>query len=119
MPAFYSITYENGITQIKFTRKPTYSELQIIVDDIAENFSYRKRLWDLSNIYFDLTIQEIQDIARYGKKKFIRPNSMAIIAPQDLAFGTLRAFEVYRTREHAMARVFRTEEEAVAWLESL
>lgn len=87
------------------------------IDDIAANFPYEKRLWDFSNIAFDFTMDELRSIAEYGKMTFSQPNKAAIVAPQDLAFGEMRAFEVYREqRGLAAARVLRTRQEALAWL---
>ncbi len=40
-----------------------------------------------------------------------------IVIPDDLAFGLSRMFEVYREDGLAGHMVFRTEEEARAWLE--
>ena len=113
----YSIEYINGITRVQFSSKPSYSEVKTIVDDIAENFPYEKRLWDLSNIKFNFTMDEIKAIAAYGKTKFLKPNKLAIIAPDDLAYAEVRVFEVYREQEeHAVARAFRAEKEALEWL---
>jgi hypothetical protein len=113
----YQIEFENGITSIRFTKNPAYADLQKAIDDLANNHAYEFRLWDFSEIAFDLSMNEIQNIAEYGKEKFTKPNNAAIVAPQDLAYGVLRAFEVYRKQEHAHARVFRTRQEALAWLE--
>ena len=112
----YTIEHKDGITTIRFTAKPTYSEVQGVIDDIVENHPYNLRLWDFSNIEFDFNEKEIIDIANYGKLKFVKPNKLALVAPQDLAYGQLRAFEVYREEAHAVARVFRTKPEAMAWL---
>ena len=113
----YSIECINGITRIQFSSKPSYSEAQTIIDDIAENFPYEKRLWDLSNIKFNFTMNEIKAISAYGKSKFLKPNKLAIIAPDDLAYAEMRVFEVYREQEeHAVARAFRVEKEALEWL---
>ena len=63
-------------------------------------------------------MEEIQEIAIYGKSKFVVKNRLAAVAPQDVAYGTLRAFEVYREQEgHSVPRVFRTKQEAIEWLE--
>lgn len=113
----YSIEFVNGITRIQFFNKPSYSETQAVIDDIAENFPYEKRLWDLSNIKFNFTMNEIKAISSYGKSKFLKPNKLAIIAPDDLAYAEMRVFEVYREQEeHAVARAFRAEKEAIEWL---
>ncbi len=112
------IEYVDGITEIRFSQAPSYADARAAIDDIAANFPYAKRLWDFSNIAFDFTMDELYSIAEYGKLTFTQPNKAAIVAPQDLAYGEMRAFEVYREQaDHATARVFRTREEALAWLQ--
>jgi len=83
---------------------------------IKKNYSYTLRLWDLLNINFSLTMDEIKEIAAYGKQKFTEPSAMALVTQQDLAYGELRVFEIYREEQNARARVFRDREEAVNWL---
>ena len=113
----YQIEYLNGITKIRFTSRPTFDEVKIVINDIAENYPYEKRLWDLSNIDFHFTIKELHDIAEYGKVKFIKPNKMAIVSPNINVDIEMTIFEVYRTQEgHSKTRAFRQESEAVAWL---
>ena len=113
----YSIAVENGITRIVCLQKPTYEDATRMIDDVAENFPYEKRLWDFSKIQFDFSMQELMAISNYGKQKFLKPNRVAIIAPDDLAFGEMRVFQVYREQEeHSVARAFRTEAEALEWL---
>ena len=117
MSKYYSIKHVNGITRIQFSKSPTYNEVQTVIDDIVENFPYIKRLWVFSNIKFDLTIDEIKAIAKYGKSKFIKPNKLAIVAPDDRAYFKLHIFQAYRKqKEHSVANVFRTEQEALEWL---
>jgi hypothetical protein len=117
MSKYYSIKHVNGITRIQFTKNPTYEEVQAVIDDIAENFPYIKRLWDFSNINFDLSIDEIKAIALYGKSKFINPNKLAIVAPDDRAYFKLHIFQAHRKqKKHSVANVFRTEQEALEWL---
>lgn len=113
----YVITVEDGITRIKFLVNPTYEDTKKIIDEIVENYPYERRLWDMSEINFDFTTAEIQLIAEYGKKKFIKPNKLAIYAVNDLAFGEMRQFEVYREEEgKALPKVFRSKKEAIKWL---
>ena len=52
----YLIKHVNSITRIKFSKNPSYSDAREVIDDIAENFPYEKRLWDFSRIKFDFTI---------------------------------------------------------------
>ncbi len=63
----YTIEHVNGITRIQFSKNPEYNEVQTVIDDIAENFPYVKRLWDFSNIKFDLSVDEIKAIAEILK----------------------------------------------------
>lgn len=113
----HEISVEDGITVIKFLAKPTYQDLVNIIDDIIENYPYERRLWDLSEINFDLSLSEIQQIADYGKQKFIKPNKLALFATQNLVFGEMKQFEAYREEEnHALPKVFRSKTEAMDWL---
>lgn len=114
----YTIDHIDGITRIKFLKRPTLRDARAVVDEIAANYPYAKRLWDFRAISFDFSMDDLKSIAEYGKRKFTEANRVAIIAPGDLAYGEMRAFEVYRAEEdHAEARVFRTEEEALEWLD--
>ena len=119
MSNIYLITYENGITKIKFLVNPSFEHVKLIIDEIAESHPYEKRLWDMSEIKFNFTSDEIQRIATYGKLKFTKPNKLAIFALDDLAFGEMRQFEVYREEEgKSLPRVFRNEQDAIEWLNS-
>jgi hypothetical protein len=113
----YKIEHVDGVTRIKFFSKPSYEDTQMVIDEIAANYPYDKRLWDLTNVDFDFTMSEIQAIAAYGKSRFIAPNKLAIVTDSDLAYGEMRAFEVYREEQgHSVARAFRNEEQAREWL---
>ena len=87
MAAKHSIEHDNGITSISFSQKPSYAELQRAIDGIVEKYPYEYRLWDLSNIYVDLSMKEILDIADYGKDKFAKPNKAAFVAPRIWRMG--------------------------------
>jgi len=104
--------YKNSI----FIKTNIY-RVQSIIDEITSNYPYEKRLWDLSKIKFKFTSDEIRAISEYGKSKFPMPNKLAIIATDELVFGEMRMFEVYREQEgHTAVCVFRTEPEALEWL---
>lgn len=55
----YIVTVDNGITYIKFLESPSFGQIKVIIDDIAENYPYEKRLWDLSSVSFDLPVSEL------------------------------------------------------------
>ena len=119
MPKIHTIAYKDGITKIKFLTKPSYEQVKSIIDEIVENYPYERKLWDLSEINFDFSTTEIHMISEYGKLKFTKPNKIAIYALDDLAFGEMRQFGIYREEEgKAISRVFRNEHEAIEWLNS-
>ena len=114
----YTISHENGITKVKFFIQPTVDLAKQIIDEIVDKYPYDKRLWDISNIEFDFTLAEIKIIAEYGKLKFINPSKIALLAVDDLAFGEMRQFGVYREEDKVHTRVFRNQQEAIDWLNS-
>ena len=119
MPDTYIISYSDGITEVKFLVSPSFEDIKSIIDDLVENHTYEKRLWDLSEIKFNLTIDEIKKISEYGKLKFTKPNKLAMYVIDDLAFGEMRQFMVYREEENkVLPRAFRNKQEAIDWLNS-
>ncbi len=114
----YTIQEVNDITTIVFLQAPTFDDAKEVIDTIAKNNSYHLRLWDFSSVLFNFTRDEIQEIATYGKSMFLEKNRIAVVAPQDLAYGMLRTFEAYRDQDsHSVVRVFRKTQEAMEWLE--
>ena len=75
-----------------------------------------KRLWDISQC-FNFSSKELRKIAKYGKGKWLPPSKVAYIASNDLAFGLLRMFDVYREEDGYETKIFRSEPEGLAWLE--
>ncbi len=113
----YKIEHRDSVTFVHFSKRPNYGDAQVVLDDISANYPYEKRFYDFSDIIFDFTAEEIKRIAEYGKTVFLGPNAMAIYAPNDLTFGIMRAFEVYREQDSpTVARVFREKNEALVWL---
>jgi hypothetical protein len=119
MSKTHLISHKNGITKIKFLVRPSFEQVKLMINEIAKNHPYERRLWDMSEIKFDFTADEIKKIAAYGKLKFIKPNRLAIYVLDDLAFGEMRQFEVYREEEgKSLPGVFRNEHDAIEWLNS-
>ena len=114
----YTIKQVKSITIIVFSKAPTFDEAKEVIDTLAKNNSYHLRLWDFSHVLFNFTKEEIQEIALYGKSMFLEKNRIAVVAPQDLSYGILRSFEIYREQDmHSIPRVFRNRQEALQWLE--
>jgi hypothetical protein len=113
------ITHENGFTRVKFLVNPSYEHVKLMINEVAESYPYEKRLWDMSDVKIKFTTGQIKAMAAHGKTKFIKPNKLAIYVVDDLAFGQMRQFEVYREEEgKSESRVFRNEQNAIEWLNS-
>jgi len=112
----YNIQVLEDITYIRFTESPSYDDVVVVLNEIANNYPYEKRLYDLSSIKFDLTYVELQNLTYHGKQLFVKPNKLAAVAPDDLAYGEMHQFSVHRDDEVCQTRYFRTEPEALQWL---
>jgi hypothetical protein len=119
MAKSYTIEYVSDVTKVLFIKTPSYSEIKFVIDDIADNFPYEKRLWNLINTQFNFSENNLKAIAEYGKTKFTAPNKLAVVAPNDMAYEEMKIFQDYRSEgEHSQARIFRSEPEALDWLKS-
>ncbi|MEP5837473.1 MAG: hypothetical protein ABJ322_07125 [Marinobacter sp.] len=111
----YSISDSGDVTIIRLHRDFELPELLAMIDDVAQTTSGDHRIWDLGD-YFSFTGEQIRQIADYGKNAVRGPCKIAYVAPNDLTFGLLRMYEVYRSEDGVQAKVFRTEADATDWL---
>lgn len=112
----YSLTSESNITMVTFDSTPSFQELIEMLDYLAENNLYVKRLFDLTKVEFNLSSEEIISMAGHGKKIFTDKNKGAVVTNSDLVFGETRQLSVYREDEICMFNVFRDKQEAMSWL---
>lgn len=112
----YTIDILSNITYIHFILDPSYKDIQDVLDKLVEDQIYEKRLYDLIDVKFDLTTNELKSMAEYGKRIFSKPNKAAMVTNQDLAFGEGRQFSAYREDDNCKFSVFRNKEEAIDWL---
>lgn len=74
-------------------------------------------LWDMREARFDLSSGEVRELAEFAKRNAPAADlRTAFVAPQDLEFGLVRMFEVFRETPLASARAFRDVDSAMAWL---
>ena len=111
----YVIETFEVVSIIRFIGPPVFDDIINAIDDLAA-YQPKLRLWDLSG-GMNLSNDELRRIAEYGKQKFTTPASVSIVSPPDLSYSILRVFGVYREREVSEVGVFRTEKEALSWLE--
>ena len=112
----YSINFSDGISIIRSFKELTFQDIIEIIDDMSENYSYERRLWDISEYGMCLTSDELEKIAVYGKLNFIKPSKMAIVVSNNLDFGLARMFEAYRAEKKVKTMVFHKKQEACSWL---
>ena len=115
MAANFQIEFRDGITTIRFSTSPGLDDIYKAIDAVVENYLSGLRIWDFSN-GFNLADAELKQLAEYGKSKFPIPSKVAVVAPNDLAYGVARVHDVYRESEILDEMIFRTEQEARAWL---
>ena len=115
----HNISEENGFIEINLLVHPDAHLIKSIIAELIERFPNERRLWNLSRIVFDLEVTELEDIAKFGKRKVLETNKTAVYTPQDLAFGVIRQFIVYREAENeSELKVFRDRDEAKVWLKA-
>jgi len=110
----HTIKLENNISVVRFSNSPSLKDIKDAIDELSMAPT-QLRLWDLSE-GINLSKNEIQEIAEYGKLKFTSPAKIAILAPSDLAFALSRMHEVYRDQDIIEEKVFRNENKAIEWL---
>ena len=114
----YSIDTVDGVTVVRFYKSLGIDEIRNAITDVAQNHLSDLRLWDFSKAEINLTSSQIEQLAKYGKAKFSIPSKVAIVAPEDLAFGLMRIYEVHREEDQAEIKVFRSEQDAWGWLKN-
>ena len=113
----YKIRRFGEVTFIKVLEHPTYQMFTEIIDKVAVDNWYVKRIWDIRDVGFDFSEEEIRDIATYGQKKFPEKNYMAVVVKDPLGFGLTRQFSVYREDDNKTeVKIFSSPDEASEWL---
>lgn len=116
MSDLFSIYSQEGIIAVDFSKSPSVDIFKNAIDDVSLCENNMLRLWDMT-CRIDLTTAEVRALARYAKSKLKTPFSkVAIVAPDDLTFGLFRLHEVEREDRFLKQRVFRTKQDALAWL---
>ncbi|MBL4679810.1 MAG: hypothetical protein JKY88_03680 [Pseudomonadales bacterium] len=118
MKKMFSISEVEGILVIEFEASPNYSQVLSCIDELAESEPSGYRLWDLSKIELDLSSEELRKVSLYrSKKKYKSSIKAAFLVTNDLSFGGMRQFGVYRAGDiGGEGRVFRSRIEAIEWL---
>lgn len=111
----FSVENSEGVTTIRFLRDLGLEEILAIVDVIAEKEKGNRRLWDIRE-HFHLNTAEIRTLAKRGRILWPNAARVAYCVSNDVTFGLLRMFEVFREQDNYQTRVFRDEQVARQWL---
>ena len=115
----YTVEITDDITVVRFLIKPGPDEIRMSIDDVAAMGASGLRLWDLSTDGWNLTTEELGEIADYAKTKLLLPSKVAIVAPRDLSYGISRVYEAFRRQEGLEIDIFRDEQAALNWLKAV
>ena len=113
----YSLTLQGDTTRIDFHENPTVDLLKHIIEEIHKLRPTPKRLWVLEEADLLLTTKEVRELAEHSRTLDERPARVAVVAKRDVSYGTSRIHRVYRQSADTTVNVFRTLEEAEAWLQ--
>lgn len=117
MSAAVRVELNGGVTMIRLLKRLDLEALLAELDEIAQAYRNNRRLWDLSDT-FRYTNEEVRRIAAHGRVIWPGSARVAYLAEDDLAYGLLRMFEVYRKQENYQTKVFRKKPAAMAWLQA-
>jgi len=112
----YSINVVDGILVVRFSQAPTVSDVISAMDEVIAKCIALPRLW-IFQFGIRFSTDELKKLAQYAiRKSQEAPPRTAIVAPDDYSFGLARMHDVFRQQEGLEMRVFRGEQEAIAWL---
>ena len=106
----------NGILYIEFSSRPSLEEIKDALGAVWEADESRLRLWHFKD-GLEFAPEEIRAIADFAQSRQTNPERVAIVSPQNLGYGILRMFNVYRGEDETAVKIFRTEGDAYRFLQ--
>ncbi len=113
----YVVRQQDGVTIVRPTQIPSFEETTRMIEYIGRKNIYHRRLWDFSNIPFPFTLDEMREMAATGRASMHEKNRFAVVVTDEIGFGTMRAFSVYR-QQTGLAEVYVSNsfDDAMQWL---
>ena len=116
LPDTIDVRIMDGVTLVTYLEQPTLEDTKRVIRYLANEGLYGRRVWDISKIDFPYSVDELRDIANYGRRKLGEANRLALVVKDTVGFGSTRAFVAYREADDvARARVFKSLDEAMQW----
>jgi hypothetical protein len=119
MSDFCSFRVEEGISIIHFTDNPGRLEFIEAINELALNYPYHYRLWDLQDVVINLEQNDLRAIVTYVTDTLPEARRAAFVASDNLSFGKLRMLEAYQQQQgfQSRSRIFRDFSQAWQWLQ--
>lgn len=119
LPDSIDVRVVDGVTVVTYLKQPSVEDTKQVVRYLAGRRIYSRRIWDTSRIDFPYSLDELRDIAYYGRKKLGDHNRLAVVVKDSVGYGSTRAFSVYRDGDDvATSRVFKSLDEAMKWVKA-
>ena len=119
LPDSIDIRIVDGVTTATFRKPASVEDAKSAIRYIGDKGIYHRRIWDVSKIDFPYSMEELRDLAYYGRDKMGETNRLALVVKDTVGFGSSRAFSTYREGDDvAKSRVFKTLDEAMRWVKA-
>lgn len=99
MSSNFVVEEQDGITTIRLARQLSLEELLRVLDDVTKLGTSNRRIWDATR-HFNFTADEVRSIANHGRILWPSAARVGYVAEDDLTFGLVRMFEVFREQEN-------------------
>ncbi|MCI5105100.1 MAG: hypothetical protein MRY76_00135 [Pseudomonadales bacterium] len=118
MSDFCSVRVEDGISIIHFTHNPGRLEFIEAINELALNYPYQYRLWDLRDVVIKLEQHDLRAIVSFVTDTLTEARRAAFVTSDNLSFGKLRMLEAYQQQHgfQSLSRIFRDFPQAWQWL---
>jgi hypothetical protein len=107
-----------GYYHISFEAPTSFEEIFDAIEESESFVGTERELWNITSIDFDYSTEQLENFASRAKNKTTKPRRVAIVATKDLAYGLSRMYSVFREEGNIQVEVFRSEQEALLWLNS-
>ena len=114
----FTLDNSEGFLRVKLYGVVRVDDVRVVFDAITDDgqFTEPRRLWDLRECRLGLSSDELMEMANVAKSRDLPGSRGGLLAPRDLNFGMARMHQVFRESDDISVRVFRDEDEAVAWM---
>ncbi|MDJ0916256.1 MAG: hypothetical protein QNJ05_00745 [Woeseiaceae bacterium] len=118
LPDAIHIKIVDGVVIATYLEPASAEETRQVIRYLASTGNYRRRVWDLSQIDFPFTMDELRELAYYGREVMGEASRIAFVVKDTVGYGSLRAFSTYREGgNNAKTSVFRSLDEAMQWVQ--